>query len=74
VALAYFDMEVYEPTKKCFEAIRSHLTKGSVIGFDELNLHDLPGETQALKEVLGLDRYRIQRSPHGSVASYLVVE
>jgi hypothetical protein len=74
VALAYFDMDMYEPTKKCLEAIRSHLTKGSVIGFDELNLHDFPGETQALKEVLGLDRYRIQRSPHGSVASYLVVE
>jgi hypothetical protein len=74
VALAYFDMDMYEPTKKCLEAIRSHLTKGSVIGFDEINLHDFPGETQALKEVLGLDRYRIQRSPHGSVASYLVVE
>jgi hypothetical protein len=74
VAFAYFDMDVYEPTKKCLEAIRGHLTKGSIIGFDELNLHEFPGETLAVKEVLGLDRYRIQRSPYGSVASYLLVE
>lgn len=74
VALAYFDMDIYEPTKKCLEAIRGRVTKGSVIGFDELNLHDFPGETRALQEVLGLDRYRIVRSPISSTQSYLVVE
>ncbi|HEY6557464.1 MAG TPA: TylF/MycF/NovP-related O-methyltransferase [Polyangiaceae bacterium] len=74
VALAYFDMDIYEPTKKCLEAIRDRVTKGSVIGFDELNLHDFPGETRAVQEVLGLDRYRIVRSPISSTQSYLVVE
>jgi hypothetical protein len=74
IALAYFDLDIYEPTKKCLEAIKEHLTKGSVIGFDELNLHDFPGETLALKEVFGLDRYRIIRSPYSSVQSYIVIE
>jgi len=74
IALAYFDLDLYEPTKRCLQAIRSHLTKGSVIGFDELNISFFPGETQALKEVLGLDRYRIYRSPYGSSPSYLIVE
>lgn len=74
IALAYFDFDLYEPTKKCLEAIKEHLTKGSVIGFDELNLHDFPGETLALKEVLGLGRYKITRSPYSSVQSYIVVE
>jgi hypothetical protein len=74
IALAYFDMDLYEPTKKCLELIRPHLTKGSVIGFDELNHHDYPGETMALKEVIGLDRYRIERSIYSASQSYVVIE
>jgi hypothetical protein len=74
IALAYFDFDIYEPTKVCLEMIQPHLTRGSVIGFDELNQHDFPGETIALKEVLGLSRYRITRSPYSRVNSYLVIE
>jgi hypothetical protein len=74
VAMAYFDMDIYEPTKKCLQAVLPRVTKGSVLGFDELNLHDFPGETQAVQEVLGLSRYRLTRSPLSSIQSYLVVE
>ena len=74
VAFAYFDFDIYKPTKKCLEAIIPHLTKGSIIGFDELNLHDYPGETLALKEVLGLGRYNIRRSKFASVQSYIIIE
>ncbi len=74
IAFAYFDFGLYEPTRKCLEAIRPHLTKGAVLGFDELSLHDFPGETVALREVLGLDRYRLRRSPYSSVQSYLIIE
>lgn len=74
IALAYFDLDIYEPTKKCLEAIRGHLTKGSVIGFDELNQHDFPGETLALKEVLGLDRYKIIRNQYSTYQSYIIIE
>jgi hypothetical protein len=74
IALAYFDFDIYEPTKKCLEAIRPHLTKGSVIGFDELNHAAYPGETLALKEVLGLDQYKIHHSPFSPTQSFLVIE
>ena len=74
VALAYFDFDLYEPTKKCLEAIKGHITKGTVIGFDELNARDFPGETLALKEVFGLDRFRITRSRYTPLQSYFVVE
>ena len=30
IALAYFDLALYEPTKKCLEAIRPHLMRGSI--------------------------------------------
>lgn len=74
VALAYFDFDIYQPTKACLTAIRDHLTKGSVIGFDELNNQTYPGETLALKEVLRLDAYRIRHSPFSPTQSYLVIE
>jgi hypothetical protein len=74
VSLAYFDMDLYEPTKLCLQAIRPHLTKGSVIGFDELNAPECPGETVALNEVFGLGAYRIQRLPFTSRTAYLVIE
>jgi hypothetical protein len=74
VSLAYFDFDIYEPTYKCLELLKKHLTKGSVIGFDELNDAKWPGETLAVKEVFGLDKYKIQRSPYSSAASYIVIE
>jgi hypothetical protein len=74
VAFAYFDLDIYEPTRDCLAAIGPHLTKGSVIGFDELNHPEFPGETVALREALGLDRFAIRRSPLGSYPSYVVVD
>ncbi len=74
IALAYFDFDLYGPTKKCLELIKSHITKGTVIGFDELNDPAFPGETLALKEVFGLDRYAIRRFPQNPAPSYIVIE
>jgi len=74
IALAYFDFDVYEPTRKCLEAIKPHLVKGSVLGFDELNDPDSPGETVALKEVLGLNNVKLKRYRYASRVSYFVME
>lgn len=74
VALAYFDFDIYLPTKKCLEAVMARVTKGSVIAFDELNCPEFPGETLAVMEVLGLSRYAIRRSPLNPLCSYIVVE
>ena len=74
ISLAYFDFDIYEPTKKCLEAIRPRLVKGSVLGFDELNDPDSPGETVALMETFGLNNVRLKRHPHTSRTSYFVVE
>lgn len=74
VSLAYFDFDLYEPTKNCLEMIRPYLTKGSVIGFDELNVREFPGETIALREVFGTDKVRIERSPLCPQAGFFVFE
>lgn len=74
VALAYFDFDLYEPTKKCLEAIIPRMVKGSVIGFDELNDPDSPGETLALIDTLGLRNIRLKRYRYASRVSYLILE
>jgi len=74
LSLVIFDMDIYEPTKKSLEIIVERLTKGSVLVFDELNCKHFPGETLALKEVLGLDRLRLIRNPHQTYCSYAVWE
>lgn len=70
IAFAYFDFDIYEPTQKCLELIKPFLTKGSIIGFDELNDPQFPGETVALKEVFGLNNVRIKRSKYSGIQSY----
>jgi hypothetical protein len=74
VALAYFDFDLFEPTRDCLKALQPYLTKGTVIGFDELNDDTTPGETVALREVFGLGRYAIKHYRHSARTSYLVVE
>lgn len=74
IALAYFDLDIYEPTLACLELIRDRITRGTVIGFDELNDHATPGETLALKEALGLDRFAVRRYRYNARTSYLVID
>jgi hypothetical protein len=62
VALAYFDMALYEPTKAALAAIKPRLIKGSVLAFDELNAREYPGETLAVLETLDLKNYSVKRS------------
>ena len=74
IALAYFDLALYEPTKRCLEAIRPYLVRGSVLAMDELNSAEFPGETVAVREVLGMNKYRIIRSQFLPDRSYIVIE
>ncbi len=74
VALAYFDMDLYRPTKECLELLQPRLTRGAVVGFDEMNVKEWQGETIAYREVFPLDRYAIARWPHSSSASYIVID
>ena len=74
VALAYFDLDLYEPTAAALRAIQPYLTRGSVLAFDELGSSEFPGETVALREVLGLTNVKIERMPLHSFTSFLVVD
>jgi predicted O-methyltransferase YrrM len=66
------DRDLYEPTKAALEAVLPRLTAGSVLVFDELNHPEYPGETQAVQEVLGVNRLRLRRSPNLTFGSWAV--
>lgn len=73
VAFAYFDFDIYEPTKKCLELILPYMPKGSIIGFDELNCPDYPGESLAFNEVLGINKYKLTHSKYSPTQSYITL-
>jgi hypothetical protein len=72
--LAYFDFDIYKPTKVCLELLMNRVTKGSIIAFDELNCPEFPGETIAVMETIGLNKYAIKRSPLNPLISYLIID
>jgi hypothetical protein len=74
VSFIYLDFDIYEPTKAALLALKGHLTKGSIIVFDELNHSDWPGETIAVQEILGLENYRLHHSRYSPTASYIIFE
>ncbi len=74
ISLAYFDMQLYEPTVKCLEAIKPYLVKGSVVAMDELNSFEFPGETVAFREAFASMNYRLYRSRFLPDRSYAVIE
>lgn len=73
IAMVYFDMDVYEPTKKVLERIMPYLTKGSIVVFDELGMKEFPGETIAFREVFG-SKYKLNKCKVKQTQSYLIIE
>jgi hypothetical protein len=63
IALAYFDLDLYEPTFAALQAIRPYLAEGSVVAFDEINHPKRPGETAALRDAWGMDGICLRHLP-----------
>ena len=74
IALAYLDMDIYEPTKETLKKILPYLTKGSILAFDEMNWDICPGPTRALDEVIGISNCKIFRSPLQPIPGYIVID
>jgi hypothetical protein len=74
IALAYFDLDLYQPTRACLEAILPFLSRGSVLAFDELIHPEFPGETVAFREILGDRRYCLRRTRLHPSPSFVVIE
>ena len=71
IALAYFDLDLYDPTRQVIDAIRPYLARGSVLAFDELTHAKWPGETAALRDTLGTDHSHLRSLPGRATPVYL---
>ncbi|NDF12335.1 MAG: dTDP-6-deoxy-L-hexose 3-O-methyltransferase [Proteobacteria bacterium] len=74
VALAYFDIGLYKPTKAALLAIKPHLVPGSVILFDELTWKGAPGEAIAFKELFKDTRYSIEKCEYYPSKSIVTIK
>ena len=73
ISLLYLDFELYEPTKKALELFLPRMPKGAIVAFDEINCESFPGETLALHEIIGINKYEIKRFPFEPWISYIVL-
>ena len=74
IAMAIFDMDLYEPTKAAIAGVVPRLTRGSLLVFDELSCRHFPGETRAVAEELGLGSLRLERFPHQPFCAFAQYE
>lgn len=73
VSMAILDMDLYEPTKAVLKALLPHMPKGAVLVFDEFSYPHFPGESIAVKEVLGLANLRMHMNPHQPSCAWAIV-
>ena len=73
IALAIFDMDLYQPTRQVLEAILPRMPKGSVLVFDEFCYDPFPGEFVAVQEVLGIHNLRMRQDPNQPSCAWCVV-
>jgi hypothetical protein len=71
IALAYFDLDLYQPTREVLHTLRPYLTQGSILAFDQLGHAKWPGETAALRDTLGLDCTPLRLLPGHPTPVYL---
>jgi hypothetical protein len=71
VSLLYLDFDIYEPTKVALENFVPLMPKGAIIAFDEAANWDWPGETRALRQVLGINNHKLESFPWEPNISYI---
>ncbi len=74
VSLLFLDCDLYEPTKIAIEHFLPRMPKGAVLAFDELDNPIWPGETRALLDVVGAQRFQLRRFEWDPYIAYAFVE
>lgn len=70
-SMLYLDFDIYEPTRIALLNFLPRMPKGSILAFDEIHNSHWPGETQALVDVLGIDKVEIRNFPFNPNISYI---
>jgi hypothetical protein len=73
VAMLILDTDLYEPTKVALQHFLPLMPRGAIVVLDEVCYRNFAGETQALKEVLDLNKIELQRFPFDTSTGYFRV-
>jgi hypothetical protein len=73
IALAYFDLAMFEPTLSVLKAILPRMLKGSLIVLDELGHPDYPSESRIFFELLADRPHVIKKSEFLSDRSFITL-
>lgn len=74
VSLLFLDFDLYEPTVAALKHLLPRMPRGAVLAFDELDNPLWPGETQAMLEVIGAGKLRIERLEFDPYIGFAVIE
>lgn len=70
VAMAIFDLDIYEPTRAAIDLVKDRLLPNSLLVFDEFSCAHFPGETRAVMESIGFRNLNLKRSPLQPYCAY----
>ena len=73
IAMAFFDMDIYKPTKDVLKTILPYLVKGSILIFDDAICELSSGETEAIREVFDLNKIKLRRWQYNSRIVYFEI-
>jgi hypothetical protein len=73
VAMLILDTDLYRPTKIALQSFLPLMPKGGIVVLDEVCYRNFAGETQALKEVLDLNKVELKRLPFDASVGYFRV-
>ena len=68
--MLFLDFDLYEPTKVALEKLIPLIPKGGIVVFDELNDSRWPGETEALKEILKVNKISLKNFNYETHTTY----
>jgi hypothetical protein len=72
-AMLILDTDLYKPTLTALTTILPIMPKGAVVVFDEYNYQNFPGETQAVRELLDLNKLQVKKFSYESCTAYAVI-
>jgi len=73
VAMLILDTDLYRPTKVALQHFLPLMPKGGIVVLDEVCYRNFAGETQALKEVVDLNKIELKRLPFDASVGYFRV-
>jgi len=71
ISLLHLDMDVYEPTKRCFELLFKRMVKGGLIVVDDYNA--VEGATRATDEFIAKENLSVEKLPFYNIPSFIRV-